>query len=65
MNMTEVRSRAQAIGLSRPSRMKKGDLIRSIQLREGNIDCFGSPARFSCPRLDCCWRADCLTPDPG
>ena len=65
MNITEVRHRAQAIGVSRPSRMKKGDLIRRIQLQEGNFDCFGSPGRFDCPRLDCCWRNDCLTPDPG
>jgi hypothetical protein len=65
MTITEVRDRARAAGLSPLCRMKKGDLIRQIQIKERNSDCFGSPGRFDCPRLECCWRADCLTPTPG
>jgi hypothetical protein len=35
------------------------NLIRSIQRREGNPDCFGR-AQGYCDRLDCTWRQYCL-----
>jgi len=65
MKIAEVRERAKDLGLSQISRMKKGMLIRTIQRTEGNYDCFGSTGRYDCPQLDCCWRVDCLTPNPG
>ena len=39
--------------------MKKEDLIRAIQEKEGNFPCFGS-AMEHCSQEDCCWREDCL-----
>lgn len=40
-------------------KMKKGDLIRSIQVEEGNFPCFGTPSNH-CDQLECSWRNDCL-----
>jgi hypothetical protein len=34
-------------------------MIRSIQLLEGNIDCFRRSNGY-CDQLDCCWRPYCL-----
>jgi hypothetical protein len=34
-------------------------LIRSIQIIEGNPDCFGK-SDGNCDRLDCAWRELCL-----
>jgi hypothetical protein len=53
------------LGLTLPSRVRKGEMIRSIQRAEGYQDCFGAPWRFDCQQFDCCWRADCLTKNPG
>jgi len=65
MKMSEVRERAKAAGAPQMGRISKGNLIRSIQRAEGNPDCFGAAWRFDCPRIDCCWREDCLKPQPG
>jgi hypothetical protein len=65
MKIVDVRERAKDLGLSQISRLKKGALIRTIQLAEGNFDCFGSPGRYDCLQFNCCWREDCLTSNPG
>nr|WP_297350093.1 hypothetical protein [uncultured Glaciecola sp.] len=43
-------------------KLKKTDLIRTIQLQEGNFDCFGKATTGECDQLNCCWRSDCLVP---
>jgi len=42
------------------------ELVRSLQRREGNPDCFRK-AEGSCDQKDCFWRPWCLksTEDPG
>ena len=65
MTANEIRERGAALGLSFAARMRKGEMVRLIQRSEGNRDCFGAEWRFDCPQLDCCWRTDCLTPNPG
>ena len=39
---------------------KKGDLIRAIQLSEGNEDCFDSNRSGECGQERCLWREDCV-----
>jgi hypothetical protein len=65
MKTDEIRQRGMTLGLTLPSRVRKGEMIRSIQRAEGYQDCFGAPWRFDCQQFDCCWRADCLTKNPG
>ncbi|MFW2439669.1 MAG: SAP domain-containing protein [Arenicellales bacterium] len=59
MNMQEVRSVAKGLGI-KTSRMSKVNLVRSIQLSEGNFSCFASPLNGECDQLNCMWRDDCF-----
>ncbi len=59
MKMPEVRAKAKAMGI-KPGKMKKADLIRTIQEQEGNFPCFMT-ADGHCDQMDCCWRDDCLS----
>jgi hypothetical protein len=59
MKMQIIREIARHHGME-PGRQNKIDLIRAIQRREGNFDCFGSAWNGICDRYDCLWRADCF-----
>jgi seryl-tRNA synthetase len=58
MNITEIKAKAQALGV-KIGKLRKGDLIRSIQSTEGNFPCFET-ARDYCSQKACCWREACL-----
>lgn len=58
MNMKQVREMAKQVG-AKIANMKKMDAIRTIQLAEGNFDCFGR-ADGHCDQINCCFREDCL-----
>ena len=58
MNMTEVRKKAKALGII-PGKMKKAELIHSIQTAEGCTPCFGKSDE-QCEYTDCCFMQDCL-----
>jgi hypothetical protein len=58
MKMQEVREKAKALGL-KTFGMKKVDLIRVIQSKEGNTPCFQTFVD-SCEQSNCCWRSMCL-----
>ncbi|MDD2464859.1 MAG: hypothetical protein PHI97_12755 [Desulfobulbus sp.] len=57
MQMKKIREIAEKMSVVHDS-MKKDELIRIIQKKEGNIPCFctGLP---SCQQYDCWWRSDC------
>ena len=58
MTIYDIRVIATDMGIE-PKKMNKVDLIRSIQIKEGNEPCFKT-ARTSCDQTDCLWRSDCL-----
>jgi len=58
MKMQEVREKAKNLGI-KSFGMKKVDLIRSIQSKEGNNPCFKT-GLDSCDQYNCCWRSECL-----
>ena len=58
MNMTEIIKKANAIGMD-PGKMKKAELIRSIQIAEGCIPCFGT-SDGQCAYAECCFMQDCF-----
>jgi mannitol/fructose-specific phosphotransferase system IIA component (Ntr-type) len=58
MKMLDIKAKAKDLGI-RVGKMKKEELIRAIQEREGNFPCFGS-AMEHCSQEDCCWREDCM-----
>jgi hypothetical protein len=58
MNMVAVKAKAKAIGI-KTGKMRKAELIRTIQQAEGNSPCFQT-LKDDCGQQDCCWREDCL-----
>jgi len=58
MNMTEIREKARALGII-PGKMKKAELIHTIQIAEGCIPCYGR-SNGECAHTDCCFLHDCL-----
>ncbi len=58
MNLNELKKMAKGLGV-KPGNLKKPDLIRSIQIAEGNFDCYGK-AEGDCDQKDCLFRADCF-----
>lgn len=58
MTVKEIKAIAEKMGITN-SKMKKMDLIRAIQVQEGNSPCFKTEAE-SCDQTDCCWHNDCL-----
>ena len=60
MNMQEIRVLAKDLGI-KSSRMKKAELIQTIQLTEGNFGCFSTAITGACDQADCLWREDCLS----
>ena len=60
MQMQQIRNKAKEMGL-KTSRQSKLDLIRQIQVIEGNFECFATALDGICDRQDCIWREDCFT----
>ena len=59
MLSTEMRELAEKYQLDTHGHTKQ-ELIRSIQRREGNFDCFASATAGECDQTTCLWRKDCL-----
>jgi hypothetical protein len=59
MRLSEIEKRAKNLGIRDTWRLSKKELIKTIQRKEGNFDCFGSARNF-CDQLNCVWRADCI-----
>ena len=62
MTMSEIKNKAMSLGIQ-PGKMKRTELIRSIQSAENYTPCFGT-SNGQCPYTDCCFRKDCLNPIP-
>ena len=59
MRLTEIEKKARAAGIKDTWKYSKKDLIKNIQRKEGNFDCFGTATTY-CDQWICCWRQDCL-----
>ena len=57
MNMKEIRNIAKQQNIL-PGKRNKQELIRSIQVQEGNSPCYQAD-QPSCDQYECCWRSDC------
>ncbi len=58
MKVKEIKDMATKMGIN-PGKMKKADLIRTIQVTEGNTPCFQT-SNGNCDQNECSWRVDCL-----
>jgi hypothetical protein len=59
MTLKDVKEIAREKGV-KAGKMKKDELVRAIQLAEGNFDCYGTAFAGDCSQADCFWRSDCL-----
>lgn len=59
MNISEINAVAKNLGIH-ASKYTKLDLIKTIQIAEGNFDCYASASNGECNQEDCCWRSDCF-----
>jgi len=59
MKFQEIQKMAKGMGVN-TYRMKKTDIIRTIQRKENNIECYGTDRADSCQEQSCLWRSDCL-----
>jgi hypothetical protein len=58
MTVKEILDIARKMGL-KVGKMKKADMVLSIQTAEGNNPCFQTGETNSCGQNNCLWRADC------
>jgi hypothetical protein len=58
MKLDEVKEIAKQHNI-KTTKAKKSDLVRAIQLAEGNVQCFESGIAAQCSEANCLWRQDC------
>lgn len=59
MRLQEIRDIAKTHGL-KTAHARKEQLIKHIQIAEGNFDCFTTAKDGYCDQAACVWRDDCL-----
>jgi hypothetical protein len=59
MNIKDVQLMAKKMGITKKN-LKKVELVRAIQLTEGNIPCFATNRVNVCGENNCLWLKDCL-----
>ncbi|GAB4512189.1 MAG: SAP domain-containing protein [Sulfuricaulis sp.] len=59
MKIQKIRDIARGQGLE-PGKAEKVELIRAIQRKEGNFDCFATTYDGVCDQSGCRWREDCF-----
>jgi hypothetical protein len=58
VTLRELREKAKSLNVSGYSKMKKANLIWTVQKVEGNNDCFLKIP--TCTAMDCCFRYYCI-----
>lgn len=59
MRLDKIRRIARRLSID-PNEKSKTELIKEVQRREGNFDCFKTTSGF-CDQIGCCFRDDCLS----
>lgn len=60
MKMVEIRKIARNMKVPNYGSMRKIDLVRAIQQKEGNPMCYATGQREKCTQVSiCCWAEDC------
>ena len=59
MRLSEIEKKARSLGIKDTWKYSKKELIRAIQHKEGNFECFAT-AKGSCSQSSCCWLSDCV-----
>lgn len=59
LTFRQIQDIAKSKGIN-PVKMKKVDIIKTIQRTEGNFDCFGTATAGFCDQHGCLWITECL-----
>ena len=59
MRLSEIEKKARVKGVRDTWKFSKKELIKEIQRKEGNFDCFGAAIAY-CGQEKCLFREDCL-----
>jgi hypothetical protein len=59
MKLEEIKEIAKQHNI-KTGKLKKAELVRAIQMAEGNIPCFDTGQVDGCCQGDCLWRPDCV-----
>lgn len=59
MKLEQIRSIAKSHSIN-PGKLSKTELVKSIQTKEGNFDCFATAYDGECDQVGCSWREDCF-----
>lgn len=59
MELENIRSIAATNGIDTDN-LSKPELIKAIQMQEGNFDCFATAQSGACDQGNCLWLEDCL-----
>ena len=59
MKIQRIREIAREQGLAL-GKAEKVELIKAIQIKEGNFDCFATAYEGVCDQAGCQWREDCF-----
>ena len=59
MTKKDIEAKAKEIGVKGYTKMEKSDLIKAIQVAEGNSPCFAGDFASTCGIAECLWKADC------
>ena len=59
MKLDEIKEIAKQHNI-KVGKLKKTELVRAIQLAEGNEACFDSGKASECGQDECLWRVDCI-----
>jgi hypothetical protein len=58
MKLEEIKEIAKQHGI-KVGKLKKAELVRTIQLAERNDPCFETGHASDCGQAECLWRPDC------
>ncbi len=58
MKVNDIKEIARQRGIN-PGKLRKVDLVRAIQMDEGNPVCYMTGYKNECGQLNCLWREDC------
>ena len=59
MKLENIRSMAKMRGVPHEN-LSKTELIKMLQICEGNFDCFATAYDGVCDQVNCLWREDCF-----
>ena len=59
MRLSDIERKAKTMGINDTWKYSKRELVRVIQRKEVNNECFAKRMRSTCGQMSCCWRSDC------